>query len=105
MEIEDPDGPIEEEPWLENPVMGAEELLRFSRGRQLLIVVAADIRQNPPEYASLPKTHEATEYGMFLVSIAPARGGLAHLRQPQASPGLLRFGFVHRHRFFGNVDL
>jgi hypothetical protein len=26
----------EEEPWLENPVMGAEELLRFSRVRQLL---------------------------------------------------------------------
>jgi hypothetical protein len=23
-------------PWLENPVMGAEELLRFSRVRQLL---------------------------------------------------------------------
>jgi hypothetical protein len=37
MEIEDPDDPIEEEPWLENPVMGAEELLRFSRGRQLLL--------------------------------------------------------------------
>jgi len=29
----DKDGP---EPWLENPVMGAEELLRFSRVRQLL---------------------------------------------------------------------
>jgi hypothetical protein len=26
----------EPEPWLENPVMGAEELLRFSRVRQLL---------------------------------------------------------------------
>jgi hypothetical protein len=26
----------EEEPWLENPVMGAEELLRFSSVRQLL---------------------------------------------------------------------
>jgi len=37
MEIEDRDDPIEEEPWLENPVMGAEELLRFSRGRQLLL--------------------------------------------------------------------
>lgn len=32
-ELDDPD---EEEPWLENPVMGAEELLRFSRVRQLL---------------------------------------------------------------------
>jgi hypothetical protein len=34
-ELDDPDkdGP---EPWLENPVMGAEELLRFSRVRQLL---------------------------------------------------------------------
>lgn len=27
---------IEDEPWLENPIMGAEELLRFSRARQLL---------------------------------------------------------------------
>ena len=26
----------EDEPWLESPVMGAEELLRFSRVRQLL---------------------------------------------------------------------
>jgi hypothetical protein len=32
-ELGDPD---EDEPWLENPVMGAEELLRFSRVRQLL---------------------------------------------------------------------
>jgi hypothetical protein len=32
-EIDDP----EEEPWLENPVLGAEELLRFSRIRQLLL--------------------------------------------------------------------
>jgi len=31
-ELDDPD----DEPWLENPVMGAEELLRFSRVRQLL---------------------------------------------------------------------
>jgi hypothetical protein len=30
-ELDDPD----DEPWLENPVMGAEELLRFSRVRQL----------------------------------------------------------------------
>jgi len=37
LEIEDPDDEIEGEPWLENPVMGAEELLRFSRGRQLLL--------------------------------------------------------------------
>jgi hypothetical protein len=33
----DPDDEIEDEPWLENPVTGAEELLRFSRGRQLLL--------------------------------------------------------------------
>ena len=32
-ELDDPD---EDEPLLENPVMGAEELLRFSRVRQLL---------------------------------------------------------------------
>ena len=32
-ELDDPD---EDEPWLENPVIGAEELLRFSRVRQLL---------------------------------------------------------------------
>lgn len=32
-ELDDPD---EDEPCLENPVMGAEELLRFSRVRQLL---------------------------------------------------------------------
>ena len=30
------DDEIEDEPWLENPIMGAEELLRFSRARQLL---------------------------------------------------------------------
>ena len=30
------DDEIEDEPWHENPVMGAEELLRFSRVRQLL---------------------------------------------------------------------
>jgi hypothetical protein len=37
MDIDDPDDEMEGEPWLENPVMGAEELLRFSRGRQLLL--------------------------------------------------------------------
>jgi hypothetical protein len=34
-ELDDP-GEDEPEPWLENPVMGAEEFLRFSRVRQLL---------------------------------------------------------------------
>jgi hypothetical protein len=34
-ELDDPDED-EPEPWLENPVMGAEELLRFARIRQLL---------------------------------------------------------------------
>jgi hypothetical protein len=37
LDINDPDDEIEDEPWLENPVTGAEELLRFSRGRQLLL--------------------------------------------------------------------
>jgi hypothetical protein len=32
-ELDDAD---EDEPWLENPVMGAEELLRLARVRQLL---------------------------------------------------------------------
>jgi hypothetical protein len=36
LDIEDPDDEVEEEPWLENPIMGAEELLRFSRASQLL---------------------------------------------------------------------
>ena len=36
-DIDDFDDEIEDEPWHENPVMGAEELLRFSRLRQLLI--------------------------------------------------------------------
>ena len=36
LEIDDLDDEIEDEPWPENPVMGAEELLRFSRVRQLL---------------------------------------------------------------------
>ncbi len=35
LDIEDPDDEIDE-PWHENPVMGAEELLRFLRVRQLL---------------------------------------------------------------------
>ena len=34
-ELDDPDED-KPEPWLENPAMGAEELLRFSRVRQLL---------------------------------------------------------------------
>ena len=34
-ELDDPDED-EPEPWLENPVRGAEELLRFARVRQLL---------------------------------------------------------------------
>ena len=37
LEADDSDDEIDDEPWLENPVMGAEELLRFSRGRQLLL--------------------------------------------------------------------
>jgi hypothetical protein len=35
-EIDDLDDEAEEEPWPDNPVLGAEELLRFSRVRQLL---------------------------------------------------------------------
>ena len=35
-DLDDLDDPDEEEPWLENPVMAAEELLRFARIRQLL---------------------------------------------------------------------
>jgi hypothetical protein len=34
--LEDPDDEAEEEPWPDNPVLGAQELLRFSRVRQLL---------------------------------------------------------------------
>ena len=30
-DVDEVDDPDEDEPWLENPVMGAEELLRFSR--------------------------------------------------------------------------
>jgi hypothetical protein len=37
LEIDDLDDVIEDDPWPENPVMGAEELLRFSRARQLLL--------------------------------------------------------------------
>jgi hypothetical protein len=36
IEIDELDDEIAGEPWPENPVMGAEELLRFSRLRQLL---------------------------------------------------------------------
>lgn len=36
LDADDLDDEIEGEPWHENPVMGAEELLRFSRVRQLL---------------------------------------------------------------------
>ena len=35
-DLEDLDDEIEHESWPENPIMGAEELLRFSRVRQLL---------------------------------------------------------------------
>jgi hypothetical protein len=34
--IDDLDVGIEAEPWLDNPIRGAEELPRFSRARQLL---------------------------------------------------------------------
>ena len=34
--LEDPDDEAEEEPWPDNPVLRAQELLRFSRVRQLL---------------------------------------------------------------------
>ena len=37
LDIHDLDDEIEDNPWPENPVMGAEELLRFSRARQLLL--------------------------------------------------------------------
>ncbi len=36
LEMDDLDDETEEEPWLKNPVLAAEELLRFSRIRQLL---------------------------------------------------------------------
>lgn len=36
LEIDDLDDQTEEDAWLEKPVLGAEELLRFSRLRQLL---------------------------------------------------------------------
>ena len=36
LEMDELDDPDEDESWLENPVMGAEELLRFARVRQLL---------------------------------------------------------------------
>lgn len=36
LDVHDPDVEAEDEEWLENPVMGAEELLRFSSVRQLL---------------------------------------------------------------------
>lgn len=36
LEMDDLDEEAEEDPWPENPVRGAEELLRFSRVRQLL---------------------------------------------------------------------
>ena len=36
LEIDDLEDETEEEAWPENPVLGAEELLRFSRLRQLL---------------------------------------------------------------------
>jgi hypothetical protein len=36
IEMDDGDEEVEEEPWPANPVRGAEELLRFSRIRQLL---------------------------------------------------------------------
>ena len=36
LERDDLDDESEEEPWLDNPILGAEELLRFSRIRQLL---------------------------------------------------------------------
>jgi hypothetical protein len=36
-DINDPEDEIEDEPWHDNPVTGAEELLRFSRARHLLL--------------------------------------------------------------------
>lgn len=36
LQMDDPDDEAEEESWRQNPVLGAQELLRFSRVRQLL---------------------------------------------------------------------
>jgi hypothetical protein len=36
LDVDDLDDEAEEEPWPDNPVLGAQELLRFSRVRQLL---------------------------------------------------------------------
>jgi hypothetical protein len=36
LDADDSDDETEDEPWLENPALGAEELVRFSRLRQLL---------------------------------------------------------------------
>src|ERR1039457_1814339 len=36
-DVDETDDEIEDEPWHENPVMGAEELLRFSRAWQFLL--------------------------------------------------------------------
>lgn len=36
LDLDDFDNEIEDDPWPENPVIGAEELLRFARVRQLL---------------------------------------------------------------------
>ncbi len=37
LDIDDLDDEIQDEPWHKNPVMGAEELLRFSRAQHLLL--------------------------------------------------------------------
>jgi len=37
LDSDDLDGDIEDEPWHQNPVRGAEELLRFSRAQHLLL--------------------------------------------------------------------
>jgi hypothetical protein len=34
--MEDEEEDVDDEPWLANPVLGAQELLRFTRIRQLL---------------------------------------------------------------------
>ena len=59
LDINDLDDGIEDEPWHENPVMGAEELLRFSRVRQLLqLALLGRTRLLLLTYARQPKAHD-----------------------------------------------
>ena len=87
----DPDDEAEEEPWPDNPVLGAQELLRFSRVRQLLQEERSRRSHHQLRsliYASQPKAHAAS--GLVIGA------GVRHPVESRRAPELRRLADAMR---------